>query len=139
MLRRMRHSAGLLLALFVGHLSMVASGVVCVVPGMSRMSGAVAAGAVADGSMPEMAMAHAGPKSGASVSDSSHGSSSGQTPCSGPASGTCAATMPCVTALGASPSLTLASAVVARVDVGSRAVRVPASSNSAPEIPPPRA
>ena len=135
----MRHSAGLLMALFFVHQSMVAGGAVCVVPGMAPLSGAVAAGAVARGSMPEMTMGRADAKGGASVGVSSHGSTSDQSPCSGPASGTCAATMPCVTALGASAPQTLASATLSRVDVRSQTVRAPTSSGAAPEIPPPRA
>lgn len=128
------------MALFVGHLSMVAGGAVCVVPGMAPMSGGIASEAPSFGSsMPGMAMRGAGTKHGASVTESARGSTSDQAACSGPASGTCAATMPCVTALGADTPLTLASAATPRLQVLSQTVRIPASSGSAPEIPPPRA
>lgn len=136
----MRHSAGLLMALFVGHLGMVAGGVLCVAPGMAPMSGSISSEAArAEVSMPGMAKGHAGTKHGATVTELADGSSSDQDPCSGPASGTCAATMPCVTALGVDVPLTLASPTGPRLLVQSLTVHIPVSSGAAPEIPPPRA
>ena len=126
------------MALFVGHLSMVAGGAVCVVPGMAPMSGNVASDA-ADRSMPGMTMTDAAKTHAATVTESADGSPSDQDPCSGPASGTCAATMPCVTALGADMSSTLASPAAPRQLAQSLTVRIPVSSGAAPEIPPPRA
>ena len=126
------------MALFVGHLSMVAGGAVCVVPGMAPMPGNIAVVA-ASRSMPGMTMTGAVTTHGATVTESADGSSSDQDPCSGPASGTCAATMPCVIALGADMPLTLASPAAPRLLAQSLTVHIPASSGAAPEIPPPRA
>ena len=124
------------MALFVGHLSMVAGGAVCVVPGMAPMSGSIASHA-ADRSMPGMTMANA--THDATITGSADESPSDRDPCSGPASGTCAATMPCVTALGADMPRTLASPAAPRHMIQSLTVRIPVSSGAAPEIPPPRA
>lgn len=138
---RMRRSAGLLLALFASHLMMVAGGVVCVVPGMQPMTASASADASPMTTMPGMghttaANVVAGPMVDA-MTDA--GASTDTTPCSGPASGACTAAMPCITALGADQGASIARPPVLHGVVETVAVLMPASSVSAPEIPPPRA
>ncbi|CAN5909503.1 hypothetical protein BH11GEM1_BH11GEM1_10290 [soil metagenome] len=139
MLTRMRRSAGLLLALFASHLTMVAGGVVCVVPGMQPMAGAISADASSPvaSAMPDMAGMTADNARANPVPDA--GASTDQSPCSGPASGTCTAAMPCITAFGATQGAPLALPSVLHGAVETVAILMPASSVSAPEIPPPRA
>lgn len=141
-LTHMRRSAGLLMALFASHLTMVAGGVVCVVPGMEPMAGA----ATADASSPMAAM----PGMGGMTADNAAaaptfdpmadaGASTDEHPCSGPASGTCTAVMPCITALGAGQAAPIARPPTVHGRVRTVAVAMPASSAAAPDIPPPRA
>jgi hypothetical protein len=137
----MRRSAGLLLALFAIHLPMVAGGVVCVVPGMPAMTGAATGDTpMPMGTMPGMAgtpavIAVAAPASHPSTAASA---STGNSESSGPASRSCTAAMPCITALGADRAASIALPPVLHGIVQTLAVLVPASSASAPDIPPPR-
>ena len=142
---RMRRSAGLLLALFAIHLTMVAGGVVCVVPGMQPMTGAVSAEAstpvASMPGMPGMERSTAKLVAAAPTIDpmTDAGASTETTPCSGPASGACTAAMPCVTARGAAQGDPIARPPVLHGVAETVAVLMPASSVFAPEIPPPRA
>lgn len=140
------------MVVFSGHLGLVSSGAVCVLPGMAPMADGVPAGAGAaePGSMPGMAamkgMAGMTERADAAASSHDQGSTPSdrapaeQGPCSGPASGQCLASMPCVTALGSDVvATTLALPPTRRGDVLTLAVRMPASSTVAPPLPPPRA
>lgn len=137
------------MVVFSGHLGLVSSGAVCVLPGMAPMAGGVSAGAggAEPGSMPGMAsMAGMTERADAAAASRDEGSTpldrtpAAQGPCSGPASGQCLASMPCVTALGSAVvATTLAATPIQRGEVLSLAVRMPASSTVAPELPPPRA
>lgn len=138
MLKRMRRSAGLLMALFVGHLSMVTGGAVCVVPGMQAM--AETAGPAAQGAMaPMVGMSEGATRATSPSAMPADGTSSGQPPCSGPAPGSCMASMPCTTALGADAAVSLSAPPVQAAAAYTFAALMPASSGSAPELPPPRA
>ena len=141
-LTRMRRSAGLLLALFASHLTMVAGGVVCVVPGMQAMAGAVSSDAsTAMAGMAGMGRTTTEIAAATPTMDpmTDAGASTNESPCSSPASGTCTAAMPCISALGADPGVPLARSPVLHGTVETVAVLMPASSVSAPDIPPPRA
>ena len=136
----MRRSAGLLLVLFVSHLSMVAGGAVCVVPGMQPMAGVARSDALEQpGPMAGMAMLPVATAPSELAAIPASGPSSENTPCSGPASNSCAATMPCITALGADPDASIALPHTNDTRAQLLAVLMPASSGSAPDIPPPRA
>ena len=133
----MRRSAGLLLALFASHLTMVAGGVVCVVPGMEPMAGVVSADAPAHmASMPDMAGMTSANAAANPMPDA--GASTDMSPCSSPASGICTAAMPCITALGADHGEPIPVPPVMHGVVETVAILMPASSVSAPDIPPPR-
>jgi hypothetical protein len=139
---RIRRSAGLLLVLFASHLTMVAGGVVCVVPGMQPMAGAVSADPPSPmATMPGMGgmTAENVTAPGAADAMTNAGASTDKSPCSGPASGTCSAAMPCVTALGADREESIARPSVLHGMVETVAALMPASSVSAPDIPPPKA
>lgn len=140
------------MVVFSGHLGLVSSGAVCVLPGMAPMADGVRAraGAAEPGSMPGMAgmtsmagmteRADAAATARGEGSSPSHRTPAEQGPCSGPASGQCLASMPCVTALGSAVvATTLALSPTRRGDALTLAVRMPASSTVAPELPPPRA
>ena len=124
-----------MMAVFAGHLGLVSSGAVCVRPGMATMSAAVAtapssgdAGSMRD--MPGMPGMHNGVD--APPAD--------QGPCSGRETGQCLASMPCVTVLGSHAIATLLPALgTSTGDDASWAALMPASSSTAPELPPPRA
>ena len=141
MLKRMRRSADLLMVFFVGHLSMVTGGAVCVVPGMQAMAGT--GGPAAHGVMaPMVGMSDGATRATRALSPSAmaaNGTSSGQPPCSGPAPGSCLASMPCTTALGADATVSLSVPPVEASAAYTFAVLMPASSGSEPELPPPRA
>lgn len=141
-LTRMRRSAGLLLALFASHLTMVAGGVVCVVPGMQPMAGAVSSDAsTAMAGMAGMGRTTTENAAATPTMDpmTDAGASTSESPCSSPASGTCTAAMPCISALGADQGEPIARSPVLHATVETVAVLMPASSVSAPDIPPPRA
>ena len=141
MLKRMRRSASLLMALFAGHLSMVASGAVCVVPGMQQMNGAVQAdgsGQMAGMSAMVMDVATAA-VSDEQLAPAPDAASSDTAPCTAPVSGACVASMPCISALGADAGASIALPPAGQAGLQSLAVTVPASSGAAPDIPPPRA
>lgn len=137
------------MVVFSGHLGLVSSGAVCVLPGMAPMADGVAAraGAAEPDSMAGMAgMASMTQRDDAAATPRDEGSSPSdrtpaeQGPCSGPASGQCLASMPCVTALGSDVvATTLALSPTRRGDALTLSVRMPASSTVAPELPPPRA
>ena len=130
MLTRLRRSAGMLLVLFGGHLTMVTEGVVCTTPGMGTMNPSQAQRAPM-ATMPDMDMA--------ATPDAEHASPE-HAPCSSPTQTTCVAAMPCVTALGAPPAEGLAGSFTARGSgAAALAVTMPVTSGSAPELPPPRA
>lgn len=140
MLTRLRRSAGLLLVLFAGHLSMVTGGAVCVVPGMQAMGDAVRSGGSGHiASMPKMVMDESATPGDDQAARASDAESSHQAPCSGPASATCVASMPCITAFGADPVASIALPRADKALVQQLAVLMPASSGSAPDLPPPRA
>lgn len=128
------------MALFASHLTMVAGGVVCVVPGMQPMA------ASADASGPMAAMPGMGGMTAVSASaaptldpTTDAGASTDDHPCSGPASETCTAAMPCVTALGADQEAPIARPSAVHCLVQTVAAVMPASSAAAPDIPPPKA
>ncbi len=120
------------MAVFAGHLGLVSSGAVCVRPGMATMSTAVAnapSGGDA-GSMRDMP----GMREGVDAPPAEQG------PCSGPATGECVASMACVTVLGSNAIVTLLPALATRTgNDASWTELMPASSGTAPELPPPRA
>ena len=130
MLTRLRRSAGMLLVLFGGHLTMVTEGVVCTTPGMAPMSPSVAQPA-SMAAMPDMAIP--------ATSDAERASPE-HAPCSSPSQSTCVASMPCVTALGAPQAEGLVCPFTALPTCAiALAVTMPVTSGSAPELPPPRA
>ena len=118
------------MAVFAGHLGLVSSGAVCVRPGMAMMS-AAAANAPSDArSMRDMP----GMREGVDAPPAEQG------PCSGPATGECVASMACVTVLGSNAIVTLLPALATRTgNDASWTELMPASSGTAPELPPPRA
>ena len=136
MLTRLRRSAGMLLVLFGGHLTMVTEGVVCTAPGMASMGGSLAQPesmatmpGMASSSMPE----------GLTTSGAEHASPEHE-PCSNPSQTACVASMPCVIALGAPRAEGLVCPLFAPVlTVAALIVTMPATAGSAPELPPPRA
>ena len=144
-LTRMRRSAGLLMALFASHLTMVAGGVVCVVPGMQPMAGTASADAsrpmAGMPGMPGMAgLTAENPTANLTLEPTTDaGASKDEVPCSGPASGSCTAAMPCITALGADQGAPVTQPPLLNGSVETVAVLMPASSGFAPDIPPPRA
>ena len=120
------------MAVFAGHLGLVSSGAVCVRPGMTSMSATVAGAPSSDdaGSMRDMP----GMREGAD------GAPAEQGPCSEPATGQCLASMACVTVLGTHAIATLMPTLATRTgDDAAWAELMPASSSTAPELPPPRA
>ena len=143
MMFRLRRSAGLLLALFAGHLTMVIGGSVCTTPGMSSMAGAPSAQGESMASMASMASMVTSPGADGATAEVTNQSDlvpSDHAPCSSPSPGSCIASMPCVTALGARSADELAGTVDAS-PTGALALTVdmPVSSGSAPDLPPPRA
>ncbi|MEO7858201.1 MAG: hypothetical protein ABIU76_14480 [Gemmatimonadaceae bacterium] len=121
-----------MMAVFAGHLGLVSSGAVCVRPGMSTMSAAVATAPSGGdaGSMRDMP----GMREGVDAPPAEQG------PCSGPATGQCLASMACVTVLGSDAIATQLPVLATRAgDDASWTALMPASSSTAPELPPPRA
>lgn len=129
MLTRLRRSAGMLLVLFGGHLTMVTEGVVCTTPGMRSMSPSLAQAAPM-ATMPGMDTA---------APDAEHASPE-HAPCSSPSQSTCVASMPCVTAFGAPHAEGLVGSFTALASsAAALAVTMPITWGPAPELPPPRA
>ena len=121
------------MAVFAGHLGLVSSGAVCVRPGMATMSAAVTPDAGSMPDMPDMPDMR-GMREGVNAPPVEQGS------CSGPATGQCLASMACVTVLGSGVIATLLPVLATRAgDHASWAELMPASSSTAPELPPPRA
>jgi len=142
MFSRMRHYASLLLTLFAVHLTMVAGDVMCSVADGEAVTGAASTGA----STPVVAMADMlgmiaenAAAAAAIALVTGAGSLTDAHSCPAPASRICTAAMSCVTALGSDRVEPIARPSVLRVIVDTTVVLVPASSVSAPDIPPPRA
>ena len=137
MLSRLRRSAGLLAVLFAGHLTMVSSGAVCTTPGMAAMNESQAKQEAPMAGMASSTMTEGG-STGATTS--SELASSDHAPCSVPAQGTCVTGTACVTALGAAPGEGFASSGMSSSNGAiALTVKMPVSSGSAPDLPPPRA
>lgn len=120
------------MALFAGHFGLVSSGAVCVRPGMTSMSAALAGTPASDGagSMRDMP----------GMLEEVDGAPTEQGPCSDPPTGQCLASMACVTVLGSDAVATLMPSLATRTgDDAAWAELMPASSSTAPELPPPRA
>ena len=127
-----------MMAVFAGHLGLVSSGAVCVRPGMTSMSATVAGAPSSDdaGSMRDMnaMLDMPGMRDGVDAPPAEEG------PCSEPPTGQCLASMACVTVLGAEAIGTLIAALATRTGENALwAELMPASSSTAPELPPPRA
>jgi hypothetical protein len=139
---RIRRSAGLLLALFAGHLTLVAAGAVCVVPGMQAMAGQVSPDA--SGSMVSMPGMGGIRARNTTVAPTPHlitdaGTAADQHARTGSASATCSAAMSCITSLGADDGESIALSPLLHGAMETMDILMPASSVFAPDIPPPRA
>lgn len=136
MLPRLRRSAGLLLILFVGHLSAVTGGAVCTTPGMAAMSAPPSA---MDGAMADMGMSAAVQASAAKAGGAKGPAIPDHAPCSDASQGACIAGMPCVTALSAAVTESLGSpGMMVASEAMALTVTMPVTPGTAPDLPPPR-